>query len=83
MSPRPRQSSGALVGAIVTLLSAGAAKEYLRGVVLEDPPLGIRRELTAELSPYMEYFGMVLQLKQTANSVEEITAACASSIRKP
>jgi pimeloyl-ACP methyl ester carboxylesterase len=62
-------------GAIVTLLMAGAAKEYLRGVVLEDPPVMIRREICAEMKPFMDYFGMLLQLKQSVNSPEEVTAA--------
>jgi pimeloyl-ACP methyl ester carboxylesterase len=62
-------------GAIVTLLSAGTAQAYLRGIVLEDPPVMIRREICPEMKPYMDFFGMLFQLKQTATTREAIAAA--------
>jgi pimeloyl-ACP methyl ester carboxylesterase len=62
-------------GAVVTLLSAGAGKEWVRAVVLEDPPVMIRREICAEMQPFLKYFGMLLDIKQSANTLDETIAA--------
>jgi pimeloyl-ACP methyl ester carboxylesterase len=62
-------------GAVVTLLSAGAGKEWVRAVVLEDPPVMIRREICADMQPFLQYFGMLLELKQSANTLDETIAA--------
>lgn len=61
-------------GGVIALVCAGLAKDYLRGLVLEDPPFGIGRE-GPELKPYLEYFGWILEIKKTANTLDAMKAA--------
>jgi pimeloyl-ACP methyl ester carboxylesterase len=62
-------------GAVVTLLGAGQAGPNLRAMVLEDPPVMVRRPFGPESSPFQGYFGWALQLKEETGSLEGITAA--------
>jgi pimeloyl-ACP methyl ester carboxylesterase len=62
-------------GAVVTLLSAEATRSWLRGIVLEDPPVNIRRSLDPQMQGFMDYFGMVLKIKETAGSYDELVSA--------
>ena len=70
-------------GALTSMLTAaelgrasaeGGAPNPLRAVVAEDPPVMIYRG-GPEMAPFMEFFGMMLQLKQSAKTYEEILAA--------
>lgn len=61
-------------GGVIALVCAAQAKDYLRGLVLEDPPFGIRRE-GPELKPYLEYFGWILEIKKTTHTLDAMKAA--------
>jgi pimeloyl-ACP methyl ester carboxylesterase len=61
-------------GGVIALLSGAPAKTQLRGLVLEDPPISIRRP-NAENKPYLDYFAWVYHLKQTTNSIDEMRTA--------
>lgn len=61
-------------GGVIALFCGAPAKEHLRGLILEDPPLFIRRPNT-ESKPFLDYFTWIYQTKQTARTVEEMSAA--------
>ncbi|HEX9019385.1 MAG TPA: alpha/beta hydrolase [Anaerolineaceae bacterium] len=58
-------------GAVVTMLCGGQAKEFLSGVVLEDPPLIVQRG-GPTMDRYLGYFNWALQAKRSTQSLEEI-----------
>lgn len=60
-------------GAVVSFLSGGPAKEYLRALVLEDPPLTLRRK-NNESKPYLNFFSQMLLLKKTYPAWEDLLA---------
>jgi pimeloyl-ACP methyl ester carboxylesterase len=60
-------------GALISMLTPRYAPEQLRGIVLEDPPLLLRRE-NNENRPALDYFSWVYQIRQKAASVDEILA---------
>ena len=65
----PAVLMGHSYGAVITALAAMPAAEWLRGIVLEDPPLQLRRENT---DSKLDYFKWVYALRQTAHTVDEI-----------
>ena len=56
-------------GAVIAALTGLPAAAWLRGIVLEDPPLHLRRDNT---DSKLDYFRWVYELRQTAQTVEEI-----------
>ena len=72
------ESPAALVGhswgGVVALLCGAPGKDRLRGLALEDPPLLVRRP-SSQGRPFLEYFNWVYQTKQTAHTVEAMSAA--------
>ncbi len=67
----PAVLMGLSYGAVITSLTAQPAAGLLRAVVLEDPPLMLRRE-NEESKPFLDYFTWLYQMRQTANTVDEI-----------
>jgi pimeloyl-ACP methyl ester carboxylesterase len=65
----PAVLMGHSYGAVIAALTGMPGAEWLRGIVLEDPPLHLRRENT---DSKLDYFKWVYQLRQTAQTVEEI-----------
>lgn len=61
-------------GGVVALLCGAPGRDRLRGLVLEDPPIYIRRP-NSEIKPYLDYFAWVYQAKQAAHTVEQMSAA--------
>lgn len=61
-------------GGVVALLCASFARDVLRGLVLVDPALIVRRP-NNESKPYIDYFSLVYQTLQTNNSLEGMIAA--------
>jgi pimeloyl-ACP methyl ester carboxylesterase len=61
-------------GAVISLLCGAPGKDVLRALVLEDPPISMRRP-TLESKPYMDYFGWLYQLKQAHSTLAELSAA--------
>lgn len=74
---QPAVLMGHSYGAITSLLAGMPAKDSLRALVLEDPPLGLRRPEEHLENPYANYFSMVYQMRQSAHTVEEVLAALA------
>jgi pimeloyl-ACP methyl ester carboxylesterase len=70
---QPALLLGHSYGAVISLLSAGPAAEWLRGIVAEDPPLMLRRD-SKDSDAYQAYFAWVYQMRQTANTLEEVLA---------
>jgi pimeloyl-ACP methyl ester carboxylesterase len=56
-------------GAVIAALAGMPGAQWLRGVVLEDPPMHLRRE---NQESKLDYFKMVYQLRQTAQTVDEV-----------
>jgi pimeloyl-ACP methyl ester carboxylesterase len=65
----PAVLMGHSYGAVIAALTGLPAAAWLRGIVLEDPPLHLRRDNT---DSKLDYFRWVYQLRQTAQTVEEI-----------
>jgi pimeloyl-ACP methyl ester carboxylesterase len=65
----PAVLMGHSYGAIIAALAGLPAAAWLRGIILEDPPLYLRREST---DSRLDYFKWVYALRQTAQTVEEI-----------
>lgn len=65
----PAVLMGHSYGAVIAALTGLPAAAWLRGIVLEDPPLHLRRENT---DSKLDYFKWVYALRQTAQTVEEI-----------
>lgn len=63
-------------GAITALLSGKDGKEWVRAMVLEDPPLMLRRP-NLEAKTYQDYFSWVYQMRQTATTLDEVLAQLA------
>lgn len=61
-------------GGVIALVCAAQTENDVRGLILEDPPFGIRRE-GPELKPYMEYFSWISQIKKTAHTLDAMKAA--------
>jgi pimeloyl-ACP methyl ester carboxylesterase len=61
-------------GAVVSLLCGAPGKDVLRALVLEDPPISIRRP-NQESKQYTDYFGWLYQLKQIHRTIAELSAA--------
>ena len=61
-------------GAVISMLTVKHAPEQLRALVLEDPPLMLRRKNDEESKPFLEYFSWLYQMRQTATSVDQILA---------
>jgi pimeloyl-ACP methyl ester carboxylesterase len=61
-------------GAVIALLCGAPGKEHLRGLVLEDPPMMIRRPNT-ESKPFLDFFAWAYHIKQSAATVEDVIAA--------
>jgi pimeloyl-ACP methyl ester carboxylesterase len=68
---QPAVLMGHSYGAVIAALTGMPAAEWLRGIVLEDPPLHLRRDNT---DSKLDYFKMVYELLQTAQNVDEIIA---------
>lgn len=68
----PAVLMGHSYGAVIAALAGLPGAPWLRGIVLEDPPLHLRRENT---DSKLDYFKMVYALLQRAHSVDEIMAA--------
>lgn len=66
----PAVLMGHSYGAVIAALTGLPAAAWLRGIVLEDPPLHLRR---ANTDSKLDYFRWVYELRQTAQTVEEIT----------
>lgn len=60
-------------GAVVTLLCGSVAQDWVTALVMEDPPIMVRRE-NKESKPYHEFFAWALQIKQQAGSLAELRA---------
>ncbi len=69
----PAVLMGHSYGAVISMLTAKHAPEQLRALVLEDPPLMLRRE-NDESKPFLEYFSWLYQMRQTTTSVDKILA---------
>jgi len=65
----PAVLMGHSYGAVIAALAGMPGAAWLRGIVLEDPPLMLRRQNT---DSKLEYFRWVYELRQTAQTVEEI-----------
>jgi pimeloyl-ACP methyl ester carboxylesterase len=65
----PAVLMGHSYGAVIAALTGLPAAAWLRGIVLADPPLHLRRENT---DSQLDYFKWVYELRQTAQTVEEI-----------
>ena len=61
-------------GGVVSLLCGAPGQERVRALVLEDPPIYIRRP-NQEIQFYLNYFNLVYQMKQTVRTVDELVAA--------
>jgi pimeloyl-ACP methyl ester carboxylesterase len=61
-------------GAVISALAGGPTAEFLRGIVLEDPPFMLRRD-NQESNAFLDHFSMLYQLRQSTQNVEEILAA--------
>ncbi len=72
----PAVLMGHSYGAVIAALTGMPAAPWLRGLVLEDPPLMLRRD-NQESKSYLDFFRMVYALRQTANTVDEIMAVLA------
>ena len=70
----PAVLMGHSYGAVIAALAGMPAASWLRGMVLEDPPMMLRRD-NQESKSYLDFFKMVYALRQTAQSVDEIMAA--------
>ncbi|MBM4460347.1 MAG: alpha/beta hydrolase [Chloroflexi bacterium] len=71
----PAVLMGHSYGAVIAALAGLPAAAWLRGIVLEDPPLHLRRENT---DSKLDYFKWVYELRQTAQTVEEIMPVLAA-----
>jgi pimeloyl-ACP methyl ester carboxylesterase len=69
----PAVLMGHSYGGVISMLTPMYAPDQLRAIVLEDPPLMLRRE-NDESKPFLEYFSWVYQIRQTATSVDQILA---------
>ncbi len=58
-------------GAVVAMLCGGPGKELVRGLVLEDPPVLLRRE-TPVMEPFMDYFARTREMLLTDPRPEAI-----------
>lgn len=65
-------------GAVVSFLSGGPAREHLRALVLEDPPLNLRRK-NSESQNYLDFFSWVLGLKNAYPAWEDFLTAARES----
>jgi len=63
-------------GAVISALAGMPGAPWLRGILLEDPPLMLRRD-NQESQGFLEFFRMVYALRQATSSVDEIMAALA------
>ncbi len=73
----PAVLMGHSYGAVIAALAGMPAGQWLRGIVLEDPPLMLRRD-NRESKSYLDFFRMVYALRQTAHTVDEIMAVLAA-----
>lgn len=60
-------------GGVVALLCASLAKDVVRGLVLVDPALIVRRP-NVESKPYIDYFSLIYQTLKTNNSLDGMLA---------
>lgn len=67
----PAVLMGHSYGAVIAALTGMPAAAWLRGIVLEDPPLHLRRD---NQESKLDYFKMIYELVQTAHTVDEIMA---------
>ena len=67
----PAVLMGHSYGAVIAALTGMPAAAWLRGIVLEDPPLHLRRD---NQESKLDYFRMVYELLQIAHTVDEIIA---------
>ena len=68
---QPAVLVGHSYGAVIAALAALPAADSLRAVVLEDPPLMLRRD-NNQSKPFLDYFTWLYTLRQSAATVEEI-----------
>lgn len=73
---RPCVFVGHSYGAITGLLTASLAGDFLRALVLEDPPLMLRRE-SLEDEGFSQYFRWLHDMRQTARTYDEVRAVLA------
>ena len=67
----PAVLMGHSYGAVIAALTGMPGAEFLRGIVLEDPPLMLRRD---NKESKLDYFRMVYDLLQTARTIDELIA---------
>lgn len=64
-------------GAITALLAGLPGKDFCRALVLEDPPLGLRRPEEQPANPYQDYFTWVYQMRQADFTLDQMLDAMA------
>lgn len=65
-------------GAVTALLSAKDAGDFMRALVLEDPPLVLRRQ-TEEDAGFSGYFTWLYQMREANHTLEEVLAALSAA----
>lgn len=72
---QPAVLVGHSYGAVTAMLAGMPGKDILRALVLEDPPLMLRREDDEEAEPgAFDYFGWVYRMRQSATTFDEVLA---------
>ena len=72
----PAVLMGHSYGAVIAALAGMPAAAWLRGMVLVDPPLMLRRD-NNESKTYLDFFKTVYELRQRTQTVDEILAVLA------
>jgi pimeloyl-ACP methyl ester carboxylesterase len=60
-------------GAVITMLTGMEGQDCLRGLILEDPPLMLRRD-NEESKPFLDFFGWAYAMRQHAATLDEVLA---------
>lgn len=68
---KPAVLMGHSYGAVISMLTPMYAPDLVRAIVLEDPPLMLRRE-NDESKSFLEYFTWLYQMRQTATNEDQI-----------
>ena len=70
----PAVLMGHSYGAVIAALAGQPGADWLRGIVLEDPPLVLRRD-NQESQAFLDFFTWMYQVRSLASTVEEILPA--------
>jgi pimeloyl-ACP methyl ester carboxylesterase len=73
----PAVLMGHSYGAVISALAGMPGADWLRALVLEDPPMMLRRDNQVSKG-FLDHFSMLAQLCRSAQTVEEITAVLAA-----